>query len=416
MIRTLFLTLMLLLGCAGPTPVTKIDPMIVGEATFFPTIAAHTDAPILGGNKIDVLLNGEQTFPAMLKAIRGARKSITYAQYLYQDGAIAYELAEAFAERCRAGLTVKLLLDSHGGGKIPKDIPQLLTDAGCQLEWFRRVRLFQFITPWELLNYNYRNHRRILVIDGTLGFTGGHGVAEEWTGDGRTDGKWRDTDVRVEGPIVQQLQAAFVESWRDTTGHVLGGDLYFPALKPVGKVNAQVVKSSPLGGTYESYMLLLLSITSARKSIHLSNPYFLPDERMQEGLLDAVKRGVSVVVLTPGKIDHKLVYWASRRGFEPLLLGGIQIYEYQVALMHAKTMVVDGVWAHVGTTNLDNRSFALNEEINLIAYDRAVAGELEKAFADDLKHSKKLTYEDWKARPWREKFLELFTIPLKEQL
>jgi cardiolipin synthase A/B len=416
MIRILFLTLMLLLGCAGPTPVNKIDPMIVGEATFFPTIAAHTDAPILGGNKIDVLLNGEQTFPAMLKAIRGARKSITYAQYLYQDGAIAYELAEAFAERCRAGLTVKLLLDSHGGGKIPEDIPRLLTEAGCQLEWFRRVRLFQFITPWELLNYNYRNHRRILVIDGTLGFTGGHGVAEEWTGDGRTDGKWRDTDVQVEGPIVQQLQAAFVESWRDTTGHVLGGDLYFPALKPVGKVNAQVVKSSPLGGTYESYMLLLLSITSARKSIHLSNPYFLPDERMQEALLEAVKRGVSVVVLTPGKIDHKLVYWASRRGFEPLLLGGIQIYEYQVALMHAKTMVVDGVWAHVGTTNLDNRSFALNEEINLIAYDRAVAGELEKAFLDDLKHSKKLTYEDWKARPWREKFLELFTIPLKEQL
>jgi cardiolipin synthase len=416
MIRILFLTLMLLLGCAGPTPVTKIDPMIVGEATFFPTIAAHTDAPILGGNKIDVLLNGEQTFPAMLKAIRGARKSITYAQYLYQNGAIAYELAEAFAERCRAGLTVKLLLDSHGGGKIPEDIPQLLTDAGCQLEWFRRVKLFQFITPWELLNYNYRNHRRILVIDGTLGFTGGHGVAEEWTGDGRTDGKWRDTDVQVEGPIVQQLQAAFVESWRDTTGHILGGDLYFPALKPVGKVNAQVVKSSPLGGTYESYMLLLLSISSARKSIHLSNPYFLPDERMQEALLNAVKRGVSVVVLTPGKIDHKLVYWASRRGFEPLLLGGIQIYEYQVALMHAKTMVVDGVWAHVGTTNLDNRSFALNEEINLIAYDRAVAGELEKAFADDLKHSKRLTYEAWKGRPWREKFLELFTVPLKEQL
>jgi cardiolipin synthase len=416
MMHILFLTLMFVLGCAGPTQITKIDPVTLGEATFFPTIAAHTDAPILGQNKIDVLLNGQQTFPAMLKAIRGARKSITYAQYLYQDGAIAYEIAEAFAERCRAGLTVKLLIDSHGGGKIPKDIPQLLTDAGCQLEWFRRVRLFQFITPWELLNYNYRNHRRILVIDGTLGFTGGHGVAEEWTGDGRTDGKWRDTDVRVEGPIVQQLQAAFVESWRDTTGHILGGDLYFPTLKPVGKVNAQVVKSSPLGGTYESYMLLLLSISSARKSIHLSNPYFLPDERMQEALLNAVKKGVSVVVLTPGKIDHKLVYWASRRGFEPLLLGGIQIYEYQAALLHAKTMVVDGIWAHVGTTNLDNRSFALNEEINLIAYDRDVAGELEKAFADDLKNSKKLTYEEWKARPWREKFLELFTIPLKEQL
>ena len=416
MINILLLSLILFVGCAGPTPVAVIDPMIVGEPSFFPTIAAHTDAPILTGNKIDVLLNGEQTFPAMLKAIRGAKKSITYTQYLYQDGAIAYEIAEALAERCRAGLTVKILLDSHGGGKIPEDIPQLLIDAGCHLEWFRRIRLFQFITPWELLNYNYRSHRRILVVDGAIGFTGGHGVAEEWTGDGRTEGKWRDTDARIEGPIVQQLQAAFVESWRETTGHVLGGELYFPVLKPVGKVNAQIVKSSPLGGTYESYMLLLLSITSARKTIHISNPYFLPDERMQQALLNAVKRGVSVVVLTPGKIDHKLVYWASRRGFEPLLLGGIQIYEYQVALMHAKTMVVDGVWAHVGTTNLDNRSFALNEEINLIAYDHETAAELEKAFAEDLKYSKKLTYEAWKARPWREKFLELFTIPLKEQL
>jgi cardiolipin synthase A/B len=416
MINILLLSVIFFVGCAGPTPVKTIDPMIVGEPSFFPTIAAHTDAPILTGNKIDVLLNGEQTFPAMLKAIRGARRSITYTQYLYQGGAIAYEIAEALAERCRAGLTVKILLDSHGGGKIPEDIPQLLTDAGCHLEWFRRIRLFQFITPWELLNYNYRSHRRILVVDGAVGFTGGHGVAEEWTGDGRTDGKWRDTDVRIEGPIVQQLQAAFVESWRETTGHVLGGDLYFPVLKPVGKVYAQIVKSSPFGGTYESYMLLLLSITSARKSIRISNPYFLPDERMQEALLNAVKRGVSVGVLTPGKIDHKLVYWASRRGFEPLLLGGIQIYEYQAALMHAKTMVVDGVWAHVGTTNLDNRSFALNEEINLIVYDRETAAELEKAFAEDLKYSKKLTYEAWKARPWREKFLELFTIPLKEQL
>jgi cardiolipin synthase len=416
MIKTILLTLLFFMGCAGVTQVTHIDSVVVGEPTFFPTIAAHTDAPILDGNRVDVLLNGEQTFPAMLEAIRGAKRSITYAQYLYQDGAIAYELAEAFAERCRAGLTVKLLIDSHGGSKMPKDIPVLLTESGCQLEWFRRIRLFQFITPWELLRYNYRNHRRILVVDGAIGFTGGHGVAEAWMGDGRTDDYWRDTDVRIEGPVVQQLQAAFVESWRETTGHVLGGDLYFPVLKPRGKVNAQIVKSSPFGGSFESYMLLLISIASARKTVHISNPYFLPDERIQEALLTAVKRGVSVVVLTPGKIDHKLVYWASRRGFAPLLLGGIQIYEYQAALMHAKTMIVDGVWANVGTTNLDNRSFALNEEINLIVYDRAVAGELEKAFADDLRHSKLLTYEEWRARPWREKFLELFTIPIREQL
>jgi cardiolipin synthase len=414
--KSLLLAMFILCGCAGVRPINEIPEIVLGEPSFFPTIVAHTDAPIITGNKVDLLFNGDETFPAMLKAIRGARRSITYAQYLYQDGAIAYELAEAFAERCRAGVEVKLLIDSHGGSKIPQDIPKRWSDSGCQLEWFRRIRLFQFITPWELLRYNYRNHRRILVVDGRIGFTGGHGVSEAWTGDGRTEDHWRDTDARVEGPIVQQLQAAFVESWRETTGAVLGGEVYFPVLEPQGKVYAQIVKSSPSGGSFESYMLFLLSITAARKTIHVSNPYFLPDERMQEALLKAVKRGVRVVALLPGKIDHKLVYWASRREFEPLLLGGIEIYEYQSALMHAKTMVVDGIWATVGSTNLDNRSFALNEEINLIVYDAKVAGELEKAFYEDLKHSKRLTYEAWKARPWKEKFLELFTIPIKEQL
>ena len=412
----LLLVLWLLWGCAGVTPIQDVPNVALGEPSFFPTIEAHTNAPILSGNRVEILLNGDEIFPAMLNAIRSARRSITYAQYLYQDSAIAYELAEAFAERCRAGVTVKLLIDSHGGGKIPPHIPELLAKSGCHLEWFRRIKLFQFITPWELLQYDYRNHRRILVIDGKIGFTGGHGVSDAWTGDGRTEDHWRETDVRIEGPIVQQLQAAFVESWRETTGVVLGGDLYFPTLGPKGNVHAQIVKSSPFGGSFESYMLFLLSITSARKTIHISNPYFLPDERVQEALLGAVKRGVRVMTLTPGKIDHKLLYWASRAGFEPLLLGGIEIYEYQPALMHSKTMVVDGVWATVGTTNLDNRSFALNEEINLIVYDAGVAGQLEKAFEEDLKHSKKLTYEDWKSRPLSEKFLELFTIPIKEQL
>jgi cardiolipin synthase len=254
------------------------------------------------------------------------------------------------------------------------------------------------------------------VIDGKIGFTGGHGVSQAWTGDGRTKSHWRETDARVEGPIVQQLQAAFVESWRETTGDLLGDDLYFPRLEPRGSVHAQVVKSSPFGGTHESYLLFLLSIASAKKTVYITNPYFLPAERMADALLKAVARGVRVIVLTPGKIDWMLVYRASRRGFGPLLLGGIEIYEYQPALLHAKTMVVDGVWAMVGTTNLDNRSFALNAEINLIAHDATIAGELETAFHEDLKRSKKLTYEAWKSRPWSEKILELFTIPIKEQL
>lgn len=410
------LAVFLFTGCASVPEVSRVSGVVLGEPSFFPTIAAHTDAPIIGGNRVELLFNGEQIFPAMLQAIRSARKSITYAQYLYKGGQVAYELAEAFAERCRAGVAVKILIDDHGGSEMPQDIPALWRKSGCDLRWFRRIRLFQFITPWELLSYNYRNHRRILVIDGKVGFTGGHGVSEAWTGDGRTETHWRDTDARVVGPIVQQLQAAFVESWREMTGELLGDDLYFPRLEPQGNVHAQVVKSSPFSGTHESYLLFLLSITAAKKTIFITNPYFLPDERMSQALLKAVARGVRVVVLTPGKIDWMLVYRASRREFGPLLQGGIEIYEYQPALLHAKTMVVDGVWALVGTTNLDNRSFALNEEINLVVHDAGIAGRLEEAFHEDLERSKKLTYEAWSSRPWSEKILELFTIPIKEQL
>ena len=396
--------------------IKQVPGVMLGESSFYPTIAAHTDAPIVGGNKIELLFNGEQIFPAMIKAIRGARRSITYANFLYEDGPIAHELAEVFAERCRAGVTVKLLIDSHGGSKMPSPIPELWKNAGCDLQWFRRIQLFQFITPWELLSYNYRNHRRVLVIDGEIGFTGGHGVKETWTGDGRTEGHWRETDARVEGPIVQQLQAAFVESWRQTTGNMLGDDIYFPRLRPRGNSYAQVVKSSPFGGTHQSYLLFILAITAARKSIYITNPYFVPDERLIDALLEAVDRGVRVVVLGPGKIDWMLVYRASRRGFGTLLKGGIEIYEYQPALLHAKTMVIDGLWALVGTTNLDNRSFALNEEINLIAYDAGVAALLENAFLEDLHHAKKLDYESWNARPWGEKIMELFTVPITDYL
>jgi len=407
---------LLAIGCAGLPKITQIPPVVLGEPSFYPTLAAHTDAPVVGGNRVELLFNGEQIFPAMLHAIRAARRSITYAQYLYKTGPIAYELAEAFAERCRAGVPVKILIDDHGGSEMPQDIPKLWREAGCDLQWFRRIRLFQFITPWELLAYNYRNHRRILVVDGEIGFTGGHGVSDTWTGDGKTQDHWRETDVKVEGPIVQQLQAAFAESWRETTGELLGDDPYFPTLQRRGNVYAQVVKSSPFGGSHGSYMLFLLSVASAKSRIYITNPYFLPDERITQALLDAAARGVRVVVLTPGKIDWMLVYRASRRGLGSLLRGGVEIYEYQPALLHAKTMVVDGVWALVGTTNLDNRSFALNKEINLVMHDAAIAAQLERVFHEDLERSIKLTYEAWQERPWREKLLELVTIPIKELL
>jgi cardiolipin synthase A/B len=411
-----FLVVLLLSGCAAITPINDMPRIVLGEASFYPTISAHTDSSIIGGNRVELLFNGEQIFPAMLQAIRGARKSITYAQYFYEDGVVAHEIAEAFAERCRAGVQVKILIDSLGGGGLPQDIRDLWKKSGCRLEWFERIKVFQLITPWELLNYNHRSHRRILVIDGKIGFTGGHGVNDAWIGDGRTAEHWRQTDVRVEGPVVQQLQAAFVESWRRATGDVLGDDAYFPALDNQGKVYAQVVKSSPLGSSFGSYLLFLLSIASAQKSIHIANPYFFPDHKIEEALIDAAKRGVKVVVLTPAKSDHTTTSAASHSGFGAFLRGGVEIYEYQPALMHTKAMVVDGVWATVGSANLDYRSLAINEEINLVVYDAAVAQQLEKSFQEDLKYSKKLTYEAWSARPLTDKILELFTIPIKEQL
>jgi len=411
-----FFAVLMFAGCAKVVSVERLPDITLSEATFFPTIEAHTDAPIVSGNRIDVLLNGDETFPVMLRDIKAAKSTITFAQYLFEGGSLAREFAEAFAERCRNGVKADILLDSHGSGNTPADILALMRDAGCHVEFFRRVEAPAILFPWKLLQYNYRSHRRVLVIDGKVGFTGGYGIADTWQGDGRTADHWRDTNARIEGPVVKFLQAAFAESWLETTGTAIGGEGYFPRLQPIGKVPAQIVSSSPAGGSFQNYMLFLLSINSARKSILITNPYFIPDEVMTDALLKAVSRGVHVVILAPGKIDSRLTYVASRGHYGDLLLGGVEIYEYQAALMHAKTMVVDGVWATIGSTNFDNRSFALNQELNLTVYDGSITRRLEEIFREDLKHSKKISYEEWNSRGVLERLWELFTFPVKEQL
>ena len=404
------------LGCAKVVAVRQIPQITLGEATFFRTIEAHTDAPIVSGNRIEVLLNGDETFPVMLREIRGAKSTITFAQYLYEDGSIARELAQAFAERCRAGVKADILLDSHGSGKAPSEIIATMKDAGCHVEYFRRVEVDGIIFPWKLLRYNYRSHRRVLVIDGRVGFTGGYGISEAWTGNGRTPEHWRDTNARIEGPAVRFLQAAFAESWLETTGIAIGGDGYFPRVESIGNLPAQVVKSSPTGGSFQNYMLFLLSINSAKKSILITNPYFIPDDVMTEALVKAATRGVRVVVLLPGEIDSQLTYSTSRSHYGPLLLGGVQVFEYKASLMHAKTIVIDGIWSTIGSTNFDNRSFALNQEINLTVYDSGIAHRLEEIFQEDLKYSQQVTYGQWRSRSIFERFVEFFAFPIKEQL
>jgi len=410
------LPVLLAVGCAKVLPVRQVPPVTLGEMAFFPTIEAHTDAAITTGNRIDILLNGEETFPVMLRDIKSAKHTITFSQYLFETGSVARQFAEAFAERCRAGVSADILLDDHGAGKTANEIIDLMRDAGCRVEFFHRVEAPAIIFPWKLLNYNYRSHRRIMVIDGRVGFTGGYGIADSWNGDGRTAEHWRDTNVRIEGPAVKYLQAAFAESWLETTGVAIGGENYFPRLEAIGNVPAQIVRSSPAGGSFQTYMLFLITINAARKSILITNPYFIPDDVMTDALIKAVARGVRVVVLTPGEIDSQLTYTASRSHYGRLLLGGAKIFEYQPALMHAKTMVVDGIWATIGSTNFDNRSFALNQELNLTVYDAGLARRLEEIFNDDLKHSKNITYEEWNSRSIFERLFEFFTFPVKELL
>jgi cardiolipin synthase len=390
----------------------KLPRVAAGEAAFTATMEAHTGSPIVGGNRIAVLLNGDQIFPAKLAAIRGARESITYAEYFYADGGPAREIAEALAERCRAGVAAHILLDGFGTLSMPSDYVRLMKDAGCHVATFRPLGRWISIG-----RHNKRNHRRVLVIDGRVAITGGSGVSDKWTGNGRVDGHWRDTDVRIEGPAVHNVQSAFLENWREATGELLGGEQYFAeSRRAVGDARAQVIKSSPAGGSYAMHTMYLLAIASAQRSVYLTNPYFLPDDPMEDALLAAAARGVRVVALTPGKIDHNIVRSASRRGFGRLLKGGIEIHEYQAALLHAKTMVVDGVWATIGSTNFDNRSFAVNDELNVVLYDRSVVERLATAFEADLGHARRVTYEAWQNRGLRAKILEIFVLPIESQL
>jgi len=399
------------IGCARVQPHVALPSMMLGEPSFFPTLEAYAGAPIVGGNAAEILLNGEHIFPAVLTAIRSAQRTITYAQYYYEEGSVARDIAEAMAERCRAGVGVNILLDAFGSLAIPDEYLQLMRVSGCHIAWFRPL------SQYVIRRYYNRNHRRILVVDGRVGFTGGAGVSRKWMGNGRTADHWRDTDVRVEGPVVEYMQAAFAENWLEATGMVLGGDGYFPGpIEPRGKIYAQVARSSPAGGSYAMYTTMLLALSSARRSVYITNPYLILDDKMRQTLIDLVKRGVRVIVLVPGAIDHNIVRQASRAQFGEMIRGGIEIYEYTPALLHAKTVVIDGVWATIGSTNFDNRSFAGNDELNMILYDRGVARKLEQVFLADIQASRQVTYKDWKHRGLSSKMLEVLAFPIRDLL
>jgi cardiolipin synthase len=383
----------------------------VSDPQFVRSMGVLLGPALVGGNRVDTLLNGEQIFPAMLEAVRGARKTITFETYIYWSGRIGKEFADALSERARAGVKVHILVDWVGSQKMDEALLDEMRSAGVQIRKYHALR-------WYTLDrINNRTHRKLLVVDGQVGFTGGVGIADEWNGHAQDPDHWRDTHFRIEGPAVAQMQAAFNDNWLKVSGELLHGDAYFPPIAKSGELLAQVFKSSPDGGSESMHLMYLLSVAAASKTIDLSMAYFVPDELALDALEKALQRGVRVRIVMPGKnTDAKPVRGASRALWGRILHAGAQLYEYQPTMYHCKVLVVDGLWVSVGSTNFDNRSFRLNDEANLNVYDRDFARRQLADFENDIQRSRLITLEEWANRPWHEKLSERFFALFRTQL
>jgi cardiolipin synthase len=371
------------------------------DPQFLRTMGVLLGPSLVDGNAVRELLNGDEIFPAMLDAIRGAQRTITFETYIYWSGTIGAQFADALAERARAGVKVHVLLDWIGSEKLEDTFLQEMEQAGVQVRRYNKPRWYS------IGRLNNRTHRKLLVVDGSVGFTGGVGIADIWQGNAQGPEHWRDTHFLVQGPAVGQMQAAFLDNWMQATGVVLHGSDYFPKLEPRGETYAQVFLSSPGGGAESMHLMYLLSITAATRSVRLSMSYFVPDEVAIETFVAAMKRGVEVQIITPGPhIDTEVVRKASRASWGRLLEAGAQIHEYQPTMFHCKVMIVDDVWVSVGSTNFDNRSFAVNDEANLNVYDAKFAQRQAEVFRQDLARSRRVTLEEWQNRPPREKLME----------
>jgi len=383
----------------------------VRDLAFLQTMHALTGAAMIPGNRIDILRNGVQIFPSMLAAIRAARKTINLEFYIYWDGEIGRTFAQTLAERARAGVEVKVILDAIGSAKMSRDLIEFMRRNGIDVEWYHPVRWYS------LSRANHRTHRKLLIVDGEVGFTGGVGIADEWLGDADGPTHWRETQVRVEGPAVTQMQFAYMDNWVKSRGEILTGLTYFPQIEPRGEHLAQVIKSSPAEGSSTVKLLYIISIVSAVRSIHINNAYFIPDSDTVRALEGAIRRGVDVRVIVPGEFtDVPIVRQASRWHYEMLLRKGIQMYEYEKTMMHAKTMIVDGIWSTIGSSNFDDRSFRLNDEVNVNIYDEGIAATMEMMFEDDLAHSREISLGRWYKRPALSRLKESFADLFKRQL
>lgn len=367
----------------------------VGEEVFPRVMGQLLGPPLLPGNEVKILRNGEEIFPAMLAAIRAAERTITFENFLWHEGRIANAFADALAERARAGVKVHVLQDAFGCQGLRARAMNKLRKPPVELEIFRGAMLSQF---------NFRTHRKLLVVDGSVGFIGGVCIADEWDGNGVTPGNWRDTHYRVEGPVVAQMQQAFLDNWMQTRAQVLHGEKFFPKLEQKGALNCQAFKSSAGEGADSARLMFLLSIAAARKSIKIANAFFIPDDLCRRTLVEARGRGIEVDVIAPGPDnDAPLARAAGRSRWKPLLEAGVRMWEYQPARYHCKYMIVDDCWCSVGSTNFDHRSLRLNEEANLNIHDPSFAAKHRRVFEEDLSRSREITLDEWRNRPWSEK-------------
>jgi cardiolipin synthase len=374
----------------------------VRDSLFSRTLELFAGMQIEPGNRLEVLANGA-TYPRLWQDLRSAQQTITVQMYFSKPGAVADSMASILAEKARAKVRVLLLLDAFGSQGLRGAWEDNLKRAGVEVAWLRPLHWYT------LHKAAQRSHVRVVVVDGRVGYTGGFGLADYWLGDGRSEDEWRESNARFEGPSVAQLQATFSSGWAEATGELITGDLFFPpaAFATVGTIEAGVLHSVPTIGSTPAERFLALSITGARRTLYISNSYFVPDDDFRDLLIRAAKRGVDVRVLTAGdKSDVKTTVYAGRARYPELLKGGVRVYEYVPTMMHAKTFVVDGVWSTVGSLNFDNRSLVFNNESNIVALDDSVGATLDSLFLEDLRYSKEIKLAEFEQRSVLEKMLE----------
>ena len=418
---TIFITAAISLVLAVPaiilaTPDKTIERKIehrysIADPQFRREMSVMLGPSVIPGNHVTALHNGEEIFPAMLEAIRGAQVSVNFETYIYWSGDIGQQFTSALSERARAGIPVRVTIDWVGSIKMDQVLLDRMEEAGVTLHRYRPLRWYN------LARMNNRTHRKLLVVDGRIGFTGGVGIADVWQGQAQSPEHWRDSHYRIEGPVVAQMQAAFNDNWIKSTGVVLNGPDHFPALDASGEMDAHMFIASPAGGSESMHLMYLMAIAAAEHTIDLAASYFVPDELIIQALLAARERDVAVRILVPGPhIDSETVRLRSKAVWGSLLKADIEIYEYQPTMLHTKLLVIDKEFVSVGSTNFDPRSFKLNDEASLNIYDHGFAEQMSGVYEADLRSAEPYTLEMWQRRPLKEKLAERLLWPIRSQL